>query len=372
MPHLPRRDAAGIAETDPWRTPPLSRIRTLFLLATTLAIATAFAACGGSDDSGSSDVPPQKVLDQTFSEKNTINSGKIDASLNIEASGDESGNFEVKVSGPFDDNGSSDAKLDLTAKGSGDIAGQSVDFEAGAIFTGEAGYISWKGTDYELSSEQYSSLTSSLGSSSQSDSQDQGSFPGLKDSLGDLTNEGETEVAGANTIHVSGNVDPAKLSEAIRSAIEQGAGGGASRAQLQQLQGALPQLDQVSDSIKEASFDVYSGVDDHLLRKLDFNLEVAPRTGGEVKVAFDLTLSDVNEPQTVSAPGSSEPLNNLLREVAPLLGALQGQVPSTAPSTGSGSGTTTPAAPAGAPSAATLECLQNATTAAEVQACASQ
>jgi hypothetical protein len=351
----------------------LSRIRILFLLAMTLAIAAAFAACGGSSDS-SSDVPPQKVLDQTFSDKNTIKSGTMDASLKIEASGDQSGNFQVDVSGPFDGNGSGDAKLDLTVKGSGDIAGQSVDFEAGAIFTGDAGYISWKGTDYKLSSKQYSSLSSSLQSSSQTKDQNQGNLPGLRDSLRDLTNEGETDVEGTNTIHVSGNVDPAKLSEAIRSAIKQGVGSGASQAQLQQLQGALPQLDQVSDSIKEASFDIYSGVDDHLLRKLDFNLDVAPRKGGEVKLTFDLTLSGVNEPQTVSAPSSSEPFDNLLRQAAPLLGALQGQVQAAPPSTssGAGGGTATPAAPTGGANAAMLKCLQNATTAAEVQACASQ
>ena len=65
----------------------------------------------------------------------------MDASLKIEASGDQSGSFQLDLSGPFDNNGSGDAKFDLTAKGSGDVAGQSLDFEAGAIFTGDAGYI---------------------------------------------------------------------------------------------------------------------------------------------------------------------------------------------------------------------------------------
>ena len=62
----------------------MSRIRILFLLATTMALAVAFAACGGSSDSGSSDVPPKKVLNQTFSGKNSIDSGKVDATLKIE------------------------------------------------------------------------------------------------------------------------------------------------------------------------------------------------------------------------------------------------------------------------------------------------
>ena len=102
------------------------------------------------------------------------------------------------------------------------------------------------------------------------------------------------------------------------------------------------------------------------------------REGGEVKLTFDLTLSDVNKPQKISAPSSSEPLDNLLRQAAPLLGALQGQTPSVAPSTGGGAtGGGQPAhgaaaAPATGANSAMLQCLQNATTAAEVQACASQ
>ena len=93
MPHPPRRGAAGIAETDPLEDNPLSRIRIFFLLATAMALAIAFAACGGGDDGGSSDVPPQKVLDQTFSEKSTIDSASVDASLKLEVSGDQSGSY---------------------------------------------------------------------------------------------------------------------------------------------------------------------------------------------------------------------------------------------------------------------------------------
>ena len=80
-------------------------------------------------------------------------------------------------------------------------------------------------------------------------------------------------------------------------------------------------------------------------------------------VNLDLNLSDVNKPQTISKPSSSEPLDNLLRQVAPLLGGLSAQA---------GGGTGVPAAPSGGANSATLQCLQNATTAAEVQACASQ
>ena len=42
-------------------------------------------------------------------------------------------------------------------------------------------------------------------------------------------------------------------------------------------------------------------------------------------INLDLNLSDVNQPQTISAPSSSQPLDNLLRQVAPLLGGLGAQ-----------------------------------------------
>jgi hypothetical protein len=351
----------------------LSRLRIFFLFAATIALAVAFAACGGSSDSSStSDVNPQKVLDQTFSGNSSIDSGNVDASIKLEASGSQSGTFDIGVSGPFDSNGSGTPKFDMTAKVSGDFSGQSLDFEGSAISTGDAAYIGYQGTDYALSAQQYSSFTKVFDQSS-SQNNNQGNLPGLKDSLTDLTNEGEADVEGTNTIHVSGSVDPAKFSDAIKSAVDQGAASGANQAQLQQLQAAIPQLDQLSSSVKSATFDVYSGVDDHLLRKLDFNADIAPPGGSEAKIGFDLTLGDVNKPQTVSAPSSSQPLDNLLKKFAPFLGGLGAQIGSSGGTTGgtTGGGSSTPVAPSTANSAL-LQCLQSATTAAEVQACAGQ
>jgi len=45
------------------------------------------------------------------------------------------------------------------------------------------------------------------------------------------------------------------------------------------------QLDQVKDSIKEASLDVYSGKDDHILRKLS----LSPSAGANRRVQAVLT-----------------------------------------------------------------------------------
>lgn len=346
----------------------MTRLRIFFALATSMTLVVAFAACGGG--SSSSDVNPQKVLDQTFSGKSSIDSAKVDASIRIEASGAQSGSFDISVSGPFDSSGPGVPKFDMTAKLSGDAGGQNLDFEGSVTSTGDAAYIGYQGTDYALSPQQFAGLQRAFGQTSPQ-TKSQGTLPGLKNSLTDVTNEGEADVEGTNTIHVSGTVDPAKFGDAIKSAVAQGTASGATQAQLQQLQAAIPQLDQLQQSVKNATFDVYSGVDDQILRRIDFSAEIAPPGGDSVSIDFDLTLSGVNEPQTITAPTSSQPLDVLLQQLAPFLGGLgasSGVAPSTgiAPSTGSA-----PVAPSGANSAL-LECLQSATTQAEIQACAGQ
>ena len=61
----------------------MSRLRILFLFARLLALATAFAACGGSG--GSSNANPQQVVDDATLQG--IESGNLDLSLGIDAKG---------------------------------------------------------------------------------------------------------------------------------------------------------------------------------------------------------------------------------------------------------------------------------------------
>ena len=76
------------------------------------------------------------------------------------------------------------------------------------------------------------------------------------------------------------------------------------------------QVQQVADAISEASFDLYSGVDDRILRGVDFNLAIDPSTIPDAEAAgvesidasFPLRLAGVNEEQGIAAPTAAQPL----------------------------------------------------------------
>jgi hypothetical protein len=335
-----------------------------FLIAALLALATAFAACGSSDSGGSNNEDPQKVLDETFNSNQKIESADLDASAKIEISGQQSANFEGSLSGPVDGHGNGVPKFDLTAKLSGEGGGQSIDFEGGITSTGDAAFVSYKGTDYKLDPTTYSFVRQAF-LSGQKQQSSQSNLSAFKDVLTNLTNEGTEDVAGTQSIHISGTVDVSKLVDAIKPLAQQAQSlGGLGAA------GSVPspaQLDQIQSLVKSATFDVYSAEDTHLLTRLAGNLELDDPSGsGTATISFDVTLGGVNEPQTVEAPSGAKPISELYKQIGfdpGTLGALGGLAPSTGGSTG-GTGGTTPQID--------QQCLQQAKTAADLQACVSQ
>ena len=167
-----------------------------------------------------------------------------------------------------------------------------------------------------------------------------------------------------------------------------GAGQLPTAAQLDQAKGLL------ASAVKSAHVDLYVG-DDHIVRRITLQLTIVPPAGSgsgpkEVDLNFDLTLSDVNQPQTIEAPSEAKPLNDLFRQlgVNPLsllgnngglnlnglsgaggaggaggIGSLLQGISGATGGTGGGS------APSGM-SQAYLNCIQGASTPADLQKCA--
>jgi hypothetical protein len=117
--------------------------------------------------------------------------------------------------------------------------------------------------------------------------------------------------------------------------------------------------------------DVYSGEDDHLLRKLDLNLTIDPSAiaGGAVaipidniEISFGIELTDVNQTQTISGPSNAQPISQLLSDLGVNLNDL-GAIPGLGGSSSSGGGS----------SDAYFQCLQQAGTDPQaINKCASQ
>ncbi|HET8976380.1 MAG TPA: hypothetical protein VFN15_07090 [Solirubrobacterales bacterium] len=348
----------------------MTRIRALIVIAIAALAALALAACGG-DDGGDED--PKQVLEATFNNEQQVDSGVIDLSFDLKAEGDQAGEMSVTLGGPFQDEEGSFSKFDIEAEASFDADQGSFSGSGGLISTGDRAFVNFQGTDYEVPQRAFRQFAQTFTRLQQQNNQDEGaqaeSTQQLVDSFTDLSNEGNEDVDGTETTHVSGELDVAKFTDQVRAQIQKQSGSAAlPKAQLSQVNAVLDQLDGI---VKNASMDVYSGTDDDILRKLDLDLDLETPQGDSVTVGLSLSLSGVNEPQEIVGPTDAKPLNELLQQLnidpsrLGQLGAALGSASSGAAQAGG-----SPAAPSSGASQAYLECLQTAETSDALQQCA--
>lgn len=374
----------------------MSRLRIFFAFAALIALVTAFAACGGGGG-GSED--PQAVVDDATLKQ--IQSGSIDLSLSVKAEGDEGGNLDISLSGPFQSEGEGKLpQLDLTAKASGSIGGEDIDFDGGLMLLSNSAYVHYQGVDYEVDPTTFSYVKSALKQAQQqaggeessaglSGCQEAAGKLKLNDFVENLSNEGGADVGGTGTTKVSGDLNVSgaidslvKLAEDPACSSQLGATGALpSAAELDKAKG------EVASALKTAHVDLYVG-DDHIVRRVTAQLTIEPPQGsGEgpesVELELDLSLTGVNEEQTIEAPQGAKPLNDLFLKLGinPIellggeggagglgsllegLGGAGGGVSGGGESAGGG-------VPGAEAQQAYLECLQGARTPVDLQKCA--
>jgi hypothetical protein len=380
----------------------LTRIKPVLLAVLALLAAAAIGACGGDDGEDA-----QTVLDETFSNDEQVTSGVLDLNIEATAEGSQGGSANLSLSGPFqgaEDDPTALPQLDFTATASAEGAGQSFSFDGALIVSEDNAFVEYQGETYELGKDLFNqfkqaaeqsaaqaeetqeaeggSLSETIQAScEQSVSQSGGDTSAcdidFSSWLTDLESEGTEDIEGTETDHISGSLD---VEQMFSDLTELSAATG--EAQIPE-----EQLDQASEVISDASFDLYSGVDDRILRGLDFNLGIDPSAlpGAEAAgvesadVSFSLRLSGVNEPQTIDAPTNARPIDELLGQFglggAPL-GGLGADLDGGAGGGGlydfDGPGGVTPGGGGGGGSGAQdayLECISQAQTPDEINAC---
>lgn len=292
------------------------------LLLTVLALATILlSACGG----GLADKSAEAVLKETFGPDKEIKSGKLDLRIAFDGQGIENvqGPLKVTLKGPFSSSGGGKLpKFDLDANLN--IGGQSV--AAGAVSTGEKGFLKFAGTNFAVPDATFKQF-SSLYEQDQKDNE-KDAAPSIA-SLGvdplkwlrDAENKGEEEVGGAETVHVTGQIDvPAFLLD-VNKLLERDAVSGAAASAGGQVPDKLTdkQREQIAASVKNATLDVYSGKADGILRRLNvqvtFNVPEEDRkdAGGLTTgtLGLDLIISELGEEQEIEEPASPRPLSDL-------------------------------------------------------------
>jgi hypothetical protein len=267
-----------------------------------LAACALLAGCaGGGDD-------PQEVLSETAANLNDIRSGTLHVDFRLEPRGPRGSEpFGFSLDGPFALGGSGPlpvAEIDYTQT-VGD-ASETVTL----ISTGREAFVRTGGRTYELPPEQTAQLRGAAGQLRAGAGL--GEFA-IDEWIEDAELHDGGEVGGAETDRVTAELD---VVAAVRDLV----------GLVRQLGRDAPQLseqdaERLADSVRSSRFEVYTGEEDRLLRRLelevDLGLDVPRELRGALgslvgaKVVFELGVDDPNSPVSVETPRGALPWSEL-------------------------------------------------------------
>lgn len=301
----------------------MRRFRTFALFLVLAASATAFAACGGGDDGGSSNEDPQQVVESASLKG--LKSGELDLSLHVNAEGDEGGEVDVSLSGPFEQGAKGELpQADMTLEVDGSAEGEEINFDGGITLLTDRAFIEYEGTPYEVDPTTFGFVKAALERAQQEGGEEditacQKAAEGIEFSqfADNLESEGDADVEGASTTKVSGDLNVSgaidaliKLTENPACASQLESAGPLPLSELEEARGEL------SKAIERAHVDLYVG-DDDIVRRMTMELTIAPPEAADEKVELemDVTLGGVNEEQSFEAPSDAKPLEGLFKQI---------------------------------------------------------
>jgi hypothetical protein len=278
------------------------------VVAVAALVTLALAGCGGSQDPGT-------VLEQTFGARTKpIHSGRLDLHLDVEGQGLGSipAPLSIRLSGPFASSGGGRMPkfdLDLDVRTGGGAV------RLGGISTGDRGWLVFQDRAYTLTGDLFRRLDRSRRDAlapSQGGSDDAGGSPlralGIDPRrwLRDSHTVGDETLAGEDVVHVRAGVDVARLlGDVQRLLAKAGATGTQAPATL------TPQArSAIQRAVRDATVDVYSGREDHILRRIALDVRYA--SGGRSgRVRLAMGIAAVNAPQPIGPPASARPISEL-------------------------------------------------------------
>ena len=315
--------------------------RSVALLLPVLLTGGLVAGCGGGGDDNES---VTELLDRAF--QNPIGSADVTLDIAIELEGVEEleDPIEVGLSGPYE--AGEDGKIpsvdwEIT------VRAQNQSFNAGLTSTGDRAFIGFQGTDYEIDRAAIAQLNRQLAAARErEDEQDLSDFGvTARDWVVDAEEQGDEDVAGAETTHVSGKLDVTRVLDDLNTVVERASELGRLG---QQAPPALTdeQKGQIEDIVEDPGFDAYVGKDDERIRRLsaDFEFDVPEdareRVGGLEggRISFSIEFANIGSAQPISLPDDVRPIAELTQQLQGLLGGALG-----APPAGGGDGAGEPA-----------------------------
>src|ERR687896_558260 len=284
--------------------------RLVFLL---LVASCVLAACGGDDDTDS----VENLLDRAFSGE--IRSADLRLEAEIEMTGLLDDPIRIEAEGPFRTNRDKLPSADIELRIGSDGGGQTV--TSGVLTTGDRAFARFQDVYYEQPRARVREANEAirLGRDAGSDTPlgELGLDP--RSWIGQAEQEDDAEVAGVETSHVSGTLDVESVMRNLnrfvaRSGSALGTGGQPAPPRLSE-----EDIRELTEAVKDPSFDVYVGKEDDIIRRVsgrvEFEIPKRSRAGlGGLdggSIVFSVEFRDVNGDQEIEAPASARPLSDL-------------------------------------------------------------
>lgn len=310
--------------------------RTVFRgLAPVVLASLVLAACGSANDSSSGS--PSTLLNQTFTGTHKVTSGVLNLTLTIDPSGSSTLNGPITLSfgGPFQTRGAGklpESKFTISASALGRNAA------LGILSTGTSGYVTLQGASYQMPQATFQKLESSFAQLASGAGTSQGSGTLGKLGIRPLrwlthpTTVGTENVGGTQTTHIHAGINvPALLSD-LSTFVQKASS--ASAAAASTLKSGIPPAtrQKIAAAIRNPSFDVWTGTSDKTIRRLTIALtlpitgSLSTQLGGVKSADLGLTMqySDLNQPQTITAPTTVRPYSEFKTKVSGFVQGLQG------------------------------------------------
>lgn len=333
-----------------------------------VAAAAFGAGCGGDDRADA-----EKILNDAFSKRIPSADVRIQATVSLQGEAAGGRPIRIEANGPYIDNPSGLPKVDLTVR-VGPPGGPTV--ESGYLSTGDRAFVKFQDVFYELPRADVERQIQEARKRRRSGG---GSLKALgldpRRWLSRASVEGDEQVGGVETRHVRGKLDVRRLLEDLNRFIAR------NRNALSSTGGSVPQrlpkqfIDTATEVVRAATFDVYAGKDDGILRRLAgrVELDLSKASGslasnlGRGTVTFSVQFDNVGGKQRVEAPAQARPISELRRllrgSANSLLGGATGAVSpqaSTDSDIGGGSGGGAAAPPSSEQFKRYGECLDRA------------
>jgi len=283
-----------------------------------LLAALALASCGGDDDEEN----VQDVLDKAFSSSIKSADLKVDASIQLKGSPGLDKPVRITAAGPFRTNDRRLPSVDIDLKVGTDGGGQTV--TTGFLSTGDRAFVKFQDIYYEQPKSQVAKANRAIAENRDK----RGSLRALgldpRSWLGEAKDEGDEDIAGVKTRHVSGKLDVEAVMRNLNQFVRRSGpalGGATGQTPPKPLSEA--DIRKVGDVVRDPTFHVYVGQDDNIIRrvagKIEFDVPEASRQslGGieSGSIEFEVELAKVNGDQQIEPPANPRPLSALTKSL---------------------------------------------------------